>query len=65
MIIKLIDVTQLSETLSIRPKTIYDWVHKKKIPYYKLEGSLRFNFDEIQKWIKSKKHKARGRVDIL
>jgi excisionase family DNA binding protein len=62
---KLIDVKQLAIFLGISPKTIYGWVHREKIPCYKLEGSLRFNLDEIQKWIKSKKHKVRGRVGIL
>ncbi len=63
--IKLVNVQQLSEMLNVKPKTIYGWTHKEKIPCYKLECSLRFNLDEIQKWIKSKKHKVRGRVGIL
>ena len=62
---RLLNVHQLSELINVRPKTIYDWVHKEQIPYYKLGGSLRFNSDEIKKWIKSKKHKGRGRVDIV
>ena len=62
---RLLNVKQLSEMLNVKPKTIYGWTHKDKIPYYKLEGSLRFNLDEIQKWIKSKKNKVRGRVGIL
>ena len=52
---KLMDVSQLSNLLKVKPNTIYDWVHKKRIPYYKLEGCLRFNEDEILKWLKSKK----------
>ena len=63
--IRLVDISQLAIIIDVKRKTIYDWVHKDKIPYYKLEGSLRFNLDEIQKWIKSKKHKVRGKVDIL
>jgi len=62
---KLLDIIQLSEMLSVKPKTIYDWVHKEKIPYCKLEGSLRFNFDEVLRWIRSKSHNRKGRVDIL
>jgi excisionase family DNA binding protein len=62
---KLLDITQLSNILNVKPKTIYDWVHKRKIPYYKVVGSLRFDYDEVERWIRSKKHKARGRVDIL
>lgn len=62
---KLLNVTQLSELINVKPKTIYDWVHKEKIPYYKIEGALRFNSDEIERWVKSKKNSRRGKVDIL
>lgn len=62
---KLVTVTQLSEMLNIRPKTLYDWVHKGRIPHYKLEGSLRFDFDEVKRWVITKRRKPNGRVDIL
>ena len=62
---RLINVLQLSEMLNVKRKTIYDWVHNDKIPYYKLGRCLRFDFDEVLKWIRSKKHKGKGRVDIL
>jgi len=52
---QLLNIHQLSMVLNVKQKTIYGWVHLKKIPYYKLEGSLRFNEDEILKWIKSKR----------
>jgi excisionase family DNA binding protein len=52
---KLIDITQLSEMLNVKKKTIYDWVHKRKIPYIKLGGLIRFDPTEIEQWVKSKK----------
>lgn len=61
---KLITIKQLSTELRISEKTIYGWVHKKKIPYYKVVGSLRFDYDEVERWIRSKKHKS-GRVNII
>lgn len=61
----LLNINQLSQLLNIKQKTIYDWVHKEKIPYYKMEGLLRFNEDEILQWLKSKKHNPRKKLDIV
>jgi excisionase family DNA binding protein len=63
--VKLLKVPQLAEMINISPKTIYDWVHKGRIPHYKLEGSLRFDVDEVKRWLRSKRRRVRGRVDIL
>lgn len=61
---QLVDITRLSKMLNVKPKTIYDWVQKRKIPHYKLEGSLRFSYDEIQQWIKSKRQEVIGKVGV-
>ena len=55
MPMELIDVQTLSKLLSVKPKTIYDWVHENKIPHYKLGKLVRFNMEEILKWLKEKK----------
>ena len=52
---KLIDVTQLAEMLGVKPKTIYDWSHKGLIPCVKLGRLLRFDPDDIERLVKSKK----------
>lgn len=52
--VKLIDVRTLSNMLSIKPKTIYDYVRKGRIPYFKVEGSIRFDIMEIKKWLDNK-----------
>ncbi|MGB3480336.1 MAG: helix-turn-helix domain-containing protein [bacterium] len=54
---QLLDITQLSKMLNVKPKTIYDWVHKEQIPYVKLNHLLRFNIDAIQKWINKDKRR--------
>ena len=56
-LLKLIDIMQLSDLISVKPKTIYDWVHKRQIPHVKLGNLLRFDIDEIQKWIDKKKRR--------
>lgn len=49
---RLLNITQLSEVINVKKKTIYDWTHKKQIPYIKMGRLLRFDLDDIEKWIK-------------
>jgi len=49
---RLLDITQLSEAINVKKKTIYDWTHKKQIPYVKMGRLLRFDLDDIEKWIR-------------
>jgi len=44
-------VEELSEHLKVSVKTIYDWVHKRTIPYQKINRLLRFRPSEIEKWL--------------
>jgi excisionase family DNA binding protein len=60
---KLLNMRQLSELLNVKPKTIYDWVHRNCIPYHKLQGLLRFKEKEILRWLESKKHTPHKRLD--
>ena len=55
---KLIGVKKLAEQLDTTPNTLYDWVRKRKIPYYKVNGSLKFDEKEIDKWIEEKKQEV-------
>jgi excisionase family DNA binding protein len=50
--VKLLDVSQLSEVINVKKKTIYDWTHKKQIPHVKMGRLLRFDLDDIEKWIR-------------
>lgn len=52
---KLIDIKQLSELLNVKVKTIYDWTHKGEIPHIKFGHLVRFDLDDIEKWVKTKK----------
>jgi excisionase family DNA binding protein len=55
--VRLIDIQTLSTMLSVKPKTIYDWIRKDKIPFYKMNRLVRFNYDEILRWLREKKYK--------
>ena len=48
-----LDVGELARRIHTEPKTIRDWVHKKKIPFQKLPtGGIRFLWSEVEAWIK-------------
>ena len=53
---QLLDITQLCEKIRVKKKTIYDWTHKGSIPYIKLGRLLRFDPDDIDRWLKKRKH---------
>jgi excisionase family DNA binding protein len=53
--VKLIDIQTLSSLLSVKVKTIYDWVHENRIPHFKIGKLVRFDEHEIMKWLENKK----------
>ncbi len=52
---KLVSIKELSRFLNVKESTLYAWVHSGTVPYYKLNGLLRFDMDEIIDWIKDSK----------
>ena len=51
----LITIENLSELLKVKKSTLYSWVHNGTIPFYKLNGLLRFDMAEIEDWVISSK----------
>lgn len=49
---KLLTIDDVAELFKTSKSTIYRWVHKRKIPFVKLGGKLRFNENDIQEFIK-------------
>ena len=47
----LVNINELSEFLKVKKKTLYQWAELKQIPHIKLNGTLRFDLDEIKKWV--------------
>jgi len=43
----LLDINQVAEFLQIKRSTLYDWVHRRKIQYVKIGGTLRFKKSDI------------------
>ena len=52
---RLIEIDELSAMLGVSKNTLYDWCAVKKIPHIKLGKFLRFNVDEIEAWLQSKR----------
>lgn len=50
----LIGYKELSNWLSIPERTLQDWVYKRKIPFVKVQGLIRFIPSEIQAWIQER-----------
>ena len=48
---KLLSPQELSEVLSISIETVYAWTSQKRIPFIKMGRLVRFNVDEVNKWL--------------
>ena len=53
----------MSEHLKVTVNTLYSWVHNGTIPFYKLNGLIRFDMAEIEGWVgKSRQNDLRGNM---
>lgn len=43
-------VDEAAEYLGIRPKTLYEWVRKERVPHRKLGFNVRFDPAELREW---------------
>jgi excisionase family DNA binding protein len=55
----LISPEELAAALKIARVTAYQWVRRGVIPHLKLEGVVRFDPQEVQAWLESKRRAAR------
>ncbi len=55
----MLNVHELSKELGMSESGIYQWVGQGKIPFVKIGRSVRFDFEEIKKWVEAKKIKPR------
>jgi len=52
---KYLTVEELCQLLKLKKSYIYDLTYRKKIPFIKIGRHLRFDLEEIQKWIENNK----------
>lgn len=60
-----LSIEELSKYISTPKGTIYSWTHMRKIPYSKVGRILRFDKQEIDRWMKKKKVKVFDYKNIL
>lgn len=59
---QLVTVKQLGEILTVKRKTLYMWAATGRIPSVTINGLVRFDLDEVVKWIESNR-KSRNEAD--
>lgn len=55
----LISPEELAAGMRVARVTVYQWVRRGVIPHLKLEGVVRFDPEETDAWLKSKRQAAR------
>ncbi|MGD8718374.1 MAG: helix-turn-helix domain-containing protein [Candidatus Zixiibacteriota bacterium] len=50
-------VEEVAEYLNESPHNIYDWVARRRIPFYKRGRRLQFNIEEIKKWDRERNYR--------
>jgi excisionase family DNA binding protein len=57
-------VKELSNHINVKGKTIYSWVSMKVIPFYRLQGVIRFKKCEIDLWLMNKCKDVEGAFSL-
>lgn len=52
---KLLKINQVADMVGLAEKTLRKHVANRQIPYVKIMGALRFDEQEIESWIESKR----------
>jgi hypothetical protein len=42
--------------------TVYSWVRRGVVPYYRIEGCIRFDPNEIEAWLRERKKNTRPKL---
>jgi excisionase family DNA binding protein len=53
-------VDEIAEALKLHPYTVRRLCREEKIPAFKAGGQWRFDLEEVEKWVKSKRKKKRS-----
>ncbi len=48
---EVMNIPQAAEYLGQTELTLRDWVRKRKVPFYKVNGSIKFRKTKLDKWI--------------
>lgn len=56
---RLLNAQEIAELIGVQPSTIYQWTHQSFIPHIKIGKLVRFNADDISRWLSNLKNKGR------
>lgn len=59
---RFIDVEELASYLDISKNTVYSWVNQRRIPCFKIGRLVKFDLNEIETWIKTKRLKVSNKI---
>ena len=62
---KLITIKDVSELLSVKSSTLYQWAELGQIPCVKINGALRFDIEDVLNWIRSCKKNVESSYNPL
>ena len=49
---RMLTAKELACMLAISPKTIYSYVERNMIPYYRIEANIRFRASDVARWLR-------------
>lgn len=49
---RLLTARELGDILAISPKTLYNYVTRGMIPYFKIESNVRFRARDVAEWLR-------------
>jgi excisionase family DNA binding protein len=52
--LKLKTISEIADTLRLKPSTIYHMTARKEIPFYKIGSRVLFDPDKVEEWLQSK-----------
>jgi excisionase family DNA binding protein len=55
----LINIRQASQFLSVSVSTLYGWIWQRRIPYIKVGRAVRFDIQDLEKFVNSSRYAAR------
>ncbi len=62
--VELLSIKDVSTLLKVKVKTLYQWVGLNQIPHLRLNGSIRFDPDDVLAWVKSCKKEPAEEYNI-
>lgn len=58
MVKRFLNVNEIAEYLTLSRSAIRKWIRTGQIPVVRLNGAIRFDIDEINRWVSKKRQTA-------